>query len=36
MGTVYLAVRADDSFERQVAVKVLKGVLGASREPPPL
>jgi serine/threonine protein kinase len=28
MGTVYLAVRADESFERQVAVKVLRGTLG--------
>ncbi len=28
MGTVYLAVRADQSFERQVAVKVLKRSMG--------
>jgi tetratricopeptide (TPR) repeat protein len=28
MGAVYLAVRDDDSFERQVAVKVLKRVVG--------
>ena len=34
MGTVYLAERADDEFEQQVAIKVVRGLLDAERVAP--